>query len=82
MSKSQTTMNDNWLPNEHAGVILHEEFMQPLQLKVEELAENTGVDTAQLYSVINGEHPIDAEMDLRLGRYFRMTEGYLLRLQQ
>jgi len=31
--------------------------------------------------VIEGARPVDAELDLRLGRYFGMSEGFFLRLQ-
>jgi len=31
--------------------------------------------------VIDGTAPMDGELDLRLGRYFGMSEGFFLRLQ-
>jgi antitoxin HigA-1 len=81
MSKSQTTTNPDWLHNSHAGELLVSEFMEPLNLTDEALASALGVAPARLRSVISGAKPIDADLDLRLARYFRMSEGFFLGLQ-
>lgn len=81
MSKSPTTIDPDWLHNSHAGELLVLEFMEPLGLTEEELASSLGVAPVRLRNVINGESPIDADLDLRLGRYFRMSEGFFLALQ-
>jgi addiction module HigA family antidote len=81
MSKSQTITNPDWLQNVHAGELLASEFMEPLGLDSAALAEAIGADPAHLQLVIDGEAPMDGELDLRLGRYFRMSEGFFLRLQ-
>ena len=80
-SKSLTTTNPDWLHNEHAGEILLIEFMEPLHLSVEELAERIGVTAKRLSAVIDGGCDMDAELDLRLARYFRMSEGFFMGLQ-
>jgi addiction module HigA family antidote len=80
-SKSPTTTNDEWLRNSHAGELLVSEFMEPLGLDAAALAEAIGAESARLLSVIEGKIPIDAEIDLRLGRYLRMSEGFFLGLQ-
>ena len=85
MSKSPTITEigapEDWLPNEHAGEILHSEFMEPLALTTIELAEKLDMPVARLSAIIEGRSPVDAETDLRLGRYFGMSEGFFLRLQ-
>lgn len=81
MSKSQTTTNPEWLHNSHAGELLVSEFMEPLNLTDEGLASALGVAPARLHSVTSGKTPIDADLDLRLARYFRMSEGFFLGLQ-
>lgn len=81
MSKSLTTTNADWLRNEHAGEILVGEFMEPLGLTVEALAQAIDVDALRLQRVIDGRASMDAELDLRLARYFRMSEGFFLGLQ-
>lgn len=61
--------------------MLVSEFMEPLDLSVEDLAKLIAVAPDRLRPVIDGARPIDAELDLRLTRYFRMSEGFFLRLQ-
>lgn len=80
MSKSSTT-TDNWLHNPHAGELLVSEFMEPLELDCAALAQAIAVDPARLQSMIDGSSRVDGELDLRLARYFRMSEGFFLRLQ-
>jgi addiction module HigA family antidote len=55
--------------------------MEPLGLTVEALAGALRVDTSRLLGVIDGSDVMDAELDLRLSRYFRMSEGFFLGLQ-
>ena len=81
MSRLSITTDPDWLHNAHAGELLVSEFMEPLGLETAELAEAIGAEAAHLQSVIAGTAPIDGELDLRLGRYFRMSEGFFLRLQ-
>ncbi len=80
-SRSQTTTNPDWLENEHAGQVLVAEFLQPEALSVAQLAEKIGITPERIAAVVDGARPIDAELDLRLGRYFGMSEGFFLRLQ-
>ena len=81
MSKSQITTNPDWLHNSHAGELLVSEFMDPLRLTTEALAADLQVEPTRIQLVIDGVKAVDAELDLRLARYFRMTEGFFLRLQ-
>ena len=81
MSKSPTTTDPNWLHNAHAGELLLGEFMEPLGLDVDALAQAIAVEPARLQAMVDGTAPVDGELDLRLGRYFRMSEGFFLRLQ-
>ena len=81
MSKSPTTTDSEWLHNSHAGELLVSEFMGPLGLSEEALAVALGVAPARLCDVISGEKAMDAELDLRLARYFVMSEGFFLGLQ-
>ena len=81
-SRSQTTTTDpRWIENEHAGQMLVAEFLEPEALSVAQLAGEIGIAPERIASVIDGVRPIDAELDLRLGRYFGMSEGFFLRLQ-
>lgn len=55
--------------------------MEPLGLTTEALADAVRVEAARLRQVIDGTKAVDAELDLRLSRYFRMSEGFFLGLQ-
>jgi addiction module HigA family antidote len=61
--------------------MLVSEFMEPLDLSVSELARLIDIDSRRVQAVIDGELRMDAELDLRLARYFRMSDGFFLRLQ-
>ena len=80
-SKLQTITNPDWLDNEHAGQMLVTEFLEPHELSVEQLAGDICVAPERIVQVIEGVRPVDAELDLRFSRYFGMSEGFFLRLQ-
>lgn len=82
MSKSSTTIDTSeWLHIPHTGELLLSEFMEPYEMDAPALATAIGVDPARLQSVIDGSARIDGELDLRLARYFRMSEGFFMGLQ-
>lgn len=81
MSRSRTITDPDWLHNAHAGEILASEFMEPLGLDAAVLASATGASREHVEAVIAGAEVMDAELDLRLARYFRMSEGFFLGLQ-
>lgn len=80
-SKSRTITDPDWLHNSHAGELLVLEFMEPLGLTVEMLGASLAVESGRLSDIIDGRRAMDAELDLRLARYFRMSEGFFLGLQ-
>ncbi|WP_296719778.1 HigA family addiction module antitoxin [Erythrobacter sp.] len=82
MSKSSTTTDtSDWLHIPHAGELLVTEFMEPLKLDTAGLAQAIAVEPARLQAMIDGDTRVDGELDLRLSRYFRISEGFFLRLQ-
>ncbi len=81
MSRSSTITDPDRLENDHAGRILLSEFLEPLEMSVEGLAAAIAVEPEHVQAVIDGVRPMDAALDLRLGRYFGMSEGFFLRLQ-
>lgn len=81
MSKSSTTTNPDWLELIHAGDILLSEFIEPLGLTEAKVAEALHVEPSRISDMVSGKIPIDADLDLRLTRYFRLSEGYFLRIQ-
>lgn len=81
MSRSQTITSPDWLHNPHAGEMLVSEFMEPLDLDAVTLAKALDIPPDELDAVIGGRRAVSGDLDLRLARYFRMSEGFFLRLQ-
>jgi antitoxin HigA-1 len=63
------------------GEILLEEFLKPLQLSQNALARALFVPPRRINEIVLGKRSVTADTDLRLTRYFRLSEGYFLRLQ-
>lgn len=79
MSKSSITTE--LLPNPHPGEILLEEFLKPMALSQNALARAIGVPPRRINEIILGKRAVTADTDLRLARYFGMSEGFFLGLQ-
>lgn len=69
------------LKNPHPGEILQEEFLEPLGLSQNQLATAIGVPANRISDIVRGRRGITADTDLRLARFFKLSEGYWLRLQ-
>ena len=67
---------------DHIGKILFEEFMEPNNLSQNALARAIGVAPSRITDIVNGRRGITADTDLRLARFFSLSEGYFLRLQE
>jgi len=80
MSKSSTTMTE-LLPNPHPGEILMEEFLRPMAISQNALANAVYVPPRRINEIVLGKRAITADTDLRLARYFGMSEGFFLGLQ-
>ncbi len=78
-SKSSTTTEA--LPNPHPGEILLEEFLKPMQLSQNALARAIHVSPRRVNEIVLGKRAITADSDLRLARYFGMSDGFFLGLQ-
>lgn len=82
MSESRTiTKGEDRLDNVHPGEILREDFLIGSQIPLKEVSDGTGIERDRLEALLVGAVSIDADIDLRLGRYFGMSEGFFLRLQ-
>lgn len=82
MSASRiTTRDDDLLDNVHPGAILREDFLIGSEIAVDEVANGTGISAERLKGLLAEKGAIDASADLRLARYFGMSEGFFLALQ-
>ena len=63
------------------GVILAEEFLEPLGVSAYALAKAIGVPRNRITGIIRGERAITADTALRLARFFAMSPEFWLGLQ-
>lgn len=81
MSKSATITEDLMEPVT-PGEILLEEFILPAGLSQTALANAIGVPPRRINEIVLGKRAITADTDLRLARYWGMSEGFFLNLQK
>lgn len=74
-------MADKLLHNPHAGDILKIEFLDELKLSQNALAKALGVPPNRINAIVNGTRRVTADTDLRLCKYFGLSDGFWLRLQ-
>jgi antitoxin HigA-1 len=67
--------------NPHPGEILKEEFLNEIGMSQNQLAQAIGVPGNRIHAIVNGTGDISVDTDLRLCRFFELSEGYFLRLQ-
>jgi addiction module HigA family antidote len=63
------------------GELLREEFLVPMALSQYRLAKEIGVPAQRIGEIIAGKRAITADTDLRLCRFFGLSNGYWLRAQ-
>lgn len=82
MSRSSIiTGEDRLLANPHPGEILLEEFLRPMGLSQNALARAVHVPPRRINELVLGKRAVTADTDLRLARYFGISEGFFLGLQ-
>jgi addiction module HigA family antidote len=79
MSRSSTTIER--LPNPGPGEILNEEFLKPMGLSQSALARAIGVPPRRINEIVLGKRIVTADTDLRLARYFGLSDGFFMQLQ-
>src|ERR1700751_4802369 len=77
----KTTAKNGPLRNPHPGEILLEEFLKPMELSQNALARAVHVAPRRINEIVLGKRDVTADTDLRLARYFGMSEGFFLGLQ-
>ena len=90
MSRSSTTMTNRsrgriksarLLPLVTPGEILREEFLVPMSLSQNALARAIHVSPRRINEIVLGVRAVTADTDLRLARFFGVSEGFFLGLQ-
>jgi len=80
-TKSKSSTITELLPNPHPGEILMEEFLKPMKLSQTALARAIAVSPRRINEIVLGKRAITADTDLRLARYFGVSEGFFIGLQ-
>ena len=63
------------------GEMLEEEFLKPLGLTKYRFAKDIGVPAQRIGEIVSGKRSVTADTDLRLCRYFGLSDGWWLRGQ-
>ena len=63
------------------GEVLATEFLKPMNISQNSLANALGIPQNRISDIINGKRGISADTDLRLCKYFGLTDGYFIGLQ-
>lgn len=72
---------DKKLHNPTAGEILKSEFIDEIGISGNALAKAINVPPNRIHAIVNGKRSITADTDLRLCKFFKLSDGYFLRLQ-
>ncbi|MFX5752126.1 HigA family addiction module antitoxin, partial [Acinetobacter baumannii] len=57
------------------------EFLKPCGITQYRLAKEIGVSQLRISEIVNGKRAVTADTDLRLARFFGLSDGYWLRAQ-
>jgi antitoxin HigA-1 len=63
------------------GEVLEEEFLKPMAISKYRLAKEIGVPAQRIGEIVAGRRAITADTDLRLCRFFGLSDGWWLRGQ-
>ena len=63
------------------GELLLEEFLKPMGISQYRLAKEIGVPAQRISEIVAGKRVVTANTDLRLCRFFGLSNGYWLRAQ-
>ena len=64
-----------------SGELLDVEFLIPLGITKYRIAKEIGVPAQRIGEIVAGRRAVTADTDLRLCKYFGLSEGYWLRVQ-
>ena len=79
MSKSSTAIEA--ISNPTPGEMLLADFIEPMGLSRSGLARAIGVPPRRINEIVLGKRSVTADTDLRLARYFGLSEGFWLGVQ-
>jgi len=63
------------------GEVLFSEFLEPMNISQNALAKALDIPQNRISDIINGKRGVSADTDLRLCKYFGLTDGYFIGMQ-
>jgi addiction module HigA family antidote len=69
------------MPPLHPGEMLREEFLIPLRMTAKMLAQEIKVPERRVVAIVKERRGLDANLCLRLARFFRMTPEFWMNMQ-
>jgi addiction module HigA family antidote len=69
------------MPPVHPGVILLDEFLEPMGISQYSLAKDINVPLRVIDEIVQGKKAINANTALRPGKFFNMTPQFWMNLQ-
>lgn len=69
------------IPLEHPGIILREEFIEPLEISAYAVSKGTGITQTALGEILKGKRNISPINALKLSKYFGVSESFFLNIQ-
>jgi addiction module HigA family antidote len=66
----------------HPGEVLLEEYLKPMDLSANALAQALGVPANRISAIVSGERGVTADTALRLARALNTTPQFWMNLQQ
>jgi addiction module HigA family antidote len=68
-------------PPTHPGEMLREEFLSPMQIDEQQLAESIHVPHQSIREIVSEKKSINPSIALRLARYFGMSADFWMNIQ-
>lgn len=65
----------------HPGIVLRQEFLEPLGISAPALAKAIGVPQSRINEICSGRRGISANIALRLGRFLAFDPQWFMTLQ-
>ena len=63
------------------GEVLNLEFLKPMNISQNALAKALGIPQNRISDIINGKRGVSADTDLRLCKYFGLSDGFFTGMQ-
>lgn len=79
---SEVYMNKTKRKPTHPGIIIKEDYLEPLSISIKDMAANLGISRKTLSKIVNSRGSVTPEMALRLSRAFDTTPDIWMNLQK